>query len=151
MHRKELDLFSRQGETLAEDEEVESLMKKGVARPDLLSTTYGHTDTGSLMQEIAAKEGVASPLLRRELVLLPSPFQRMRAGSMRKGKRQASNLKRNTLSLSLPNLADVESLESLERQPLPSKRFTTAGYALDCTTEVLGGQVLSKGETGCGG
>lgn len=110
----------------AEDEEVESLLKKGVAKPDLLATTRYLADTGSLMQEIAAKEGMASPLLRREQVLLPSPFQRTRAGSMRKGRPPPSNLKsRAALSLSLPNLADVDSLESLEAPQLPSHRFTT--------------------------
>lgn len=115
--RKELEQYGKQrGGEAAEDEEVESLMKKGVARPDLLATMHSYrTDTGSLMQEIAAKEGVASPLLRKEYVLLPSPFQRARAGSMRKSRTHTGNLKsRAALSLSLPNLADVDSLEALE-------------------------------------
>jgi hypothetical protein len=125
--RKELEQLSKQQSAAAEDEEVESLMDKGVARPDLLATTRGYLDTGgSLMQEIAAKEGAASPLLRREHVLLSSPFQRTRAGSVRKRQPHSSNLRSQAaLSHSLPNLADVENLESLEPPQNLSNRFST--------------------------
>lgn len=122
-----MGLYSRHAEhETAEDEEVESLLKRGMARPDLLATHSYHPDTGSLMQEIIAKEGHASPLLRREHVLLPSPFQRTRARSMRKNRTHTRNLKSQAaLSLSLPNLADVESLESLECPPPPAEyRFS---------------------------
>ena len=100
-------------------------MQRGVAHPDLLVTTHSYpTDKDSLMEEIAQKEGMASPLLRREHVLQPSPFLRStRSGSfIRKKKKKPSNLKSNAvLSLSLPNLADVDELES----PLPNtNRFS---------------------------
>lgn len=130
--RKELEAYSRHGATTCtEDEEVESLMQRGVARPDLLATTrpyYGGGDTGgSLMQEIAEKEGMASPLLRKEYVLQPSPFLRTRAASMRKKKSHVGNLKSQAaLSLSLPNLADIDNLDTVE-YPLPhpsSNRFS---------------------------
>lgn len=130
--RKELEQYSRRGEgvaggdTAAEDEEVESLMQKGVARPDLLATHSYQGDT--LMQEIAQKEGMASPLLRREHMLQPSPFLRSkRAGSMRRSKAPAmpASLSRHSaLSTSLPNLADVDNLEILAAPSFQPNRFS---------------------------
>ncbi len=112
---------------MAEDEEVESLMHRGVARPDLLSTHHAyHGDT--LMQEIAQQEGMASPLLRQEHVLQPSPFLRsQRTGSMRRSKAPVapSNLGRlAALSMSLPNLADVVDLETLAAPTIQPNRYS---------------------------
>ena len=126
MCRQELDVYSkRDTESAAIDEEVESLMQKGVARPDLLAVT-GHTDKlgGSLMSEIADKEGLASPLLRMEHVLQPSPFLRAaRSGSVRRKRPEAERLKAH--SSSLPNLADIDNLDTLEApQALPHPAST---------------------------
>ena len=116
-------MYSKREPDAAEDEEVESLMQKTVARPDLLQTTraYRTGDSGgSLMAEIADKEGLSSPLLRMEHILQPSPFMRSaRAGSVRNRKSKGSRLKAQAaLSSSLPNLADIDSLENLE-EPYP--------------------------------
>ena len=123
-YRKELEQYSRR-EIATEDQEVESLMAGGVARPDLLVAHHNNQDTGSLMMEIVEKEGIASPMILKEQVLLPSPFLRTaRAGSMRGRGKKASNLKSQAvLSLSLPNLADVDYLESLE-SPQPANRYS---------------------------
>lgn len=113
LFRKELAVFSQQRKNI-EDEEVESLLLTG---PSLLIT--GSEDTGSLMQEIAAKEGIASPLIREELVLQPNPFLRSsRSGSMRKSR---SPMKRPIQKqLSLPDLTDISNLEELAAmQPYP--------------------------------
>lgn len=114
----------RESET-AEDEEVESLMMKGAARPDLLDNTGSFRlgdppgGGGSLMAEIANKEGMSSPMLRMEHVLQPSPFLRSaRVGSMRHRRPQGSRLKAH--SSSLPNLADIDSLEPPEELPHPA-------------------------------
>ena len=134
--RKELEQYSRQVESrvegdAAEDEEVESLLQGGVARPDLLAAHHAyHGDT--LMQEIAQKEGMSSPLIRQEHVLQPSPFLRShRSGSMRRSQAPvvtapSSNLKsRAALSMSLPNLADVDSLEAALAPPtVRSNRYS---------------------------
>lgn len=106
-----------------DNEEVEALLRGGVARPDLLPT-HLHADKGSLMEEIAAKEGIASPLLRKEHVLQPSPFLRARASSARRKKPPQAHVQAQRakvkLSLSLPNLADIDNLE----EALPSNRYS---------------------------
>ena len=111
-----------------EDEEVESLMQGGVSRPDMLVTTQNPSDRGSLMAEIVQKEGMASPLIRGEHILQPSPFLRSaRSGSMIKRKPRAGNLRNNAaFSMSLPNLADVDSLEEglVPAAPPPQNRFS---------------------------
>ena len=102
-------------------------MQRGVARPDLLAAHHSYQGD-TLMQEIAQKEGMASPLLRREHVLQPSPFLRsQRAGSMRRSKAPTvpGNLSRHSaLSTSLPNLADVDSLDVLAAPSIQPNRFS---------------------------
>ena len=136
--RQELQQWSHSGEgvvvgvvgegSTAVDEEVETLMKR---RPDLLAATqhaYQPHSGNTLMQEIAQKEGLASPLLRQEQVLLASPFLRSsRAGSMRKARMPVitTNLRSQaTLSSSLPNLADIDSLDALAPANYQTNRFS---------------------------
>ena len=89
------------------------------AQPDLLANTRRHKPSrDSLMTEIMQKEGKASPLLRREHLLEPSPFQHTRSGSFVARRKKLSpsqtNLKSQAaLTMSLPNLADADALENM--------------------------------------
>ena len=89
------------------------------APPDLLANTRRHKPSrDSLMAEIMQKEGKASPLLRREHLLEPSPFQHARSGSFVARRKKPSSSQTNltsqaALTMSLPNLADADALERM--------------------------------------
>lgn len=98
------------------------------ATPDLLATAQPRPPSGdTLRDEIVRKEGVASPLLRREQVLEPSPFRQRTRSFVRKRpekevpKKEGRGLKkRSSLTMSLPNLADIDDLGNIasSKQPI---------------------------------
>ena len=69
------------------------------------------------MEEIVQKEGKASPLLRREHLLEPSPFQHARSGSFvgRRRPPKTNLASMAAITLSLPNLADADGLEAVPK------------------------------------
>lgn len=111
--RAQVDLYMKQSTLIESDEEVLS-----EAQPDLLANTRKRKpEKDSLMEEIVQKEGKASPLLRREQLLEPSPFQHSRCGSFvaRRRKPQTNLTNLSSLTLSLPNLADADAMEQLPK------------------------------------
>ena len=75
------------------------------------------------MDEIVQKEGVACPVLRGEQLLEPSPFSHGRSGSfvVRRKRRGSGNLQSHAeLTMSLPNLLDIDNIEN----PPPANRHS---------------------------
>ena len=116
--RSQLEQYSKHG--TFDEEDPGDGDPPSEAPPDLLANTRRHKPSrDSLMAEIVQKEGKASPLLRREHLLEPSPFQHARSGSFVARRKKPSlspqtNLKSQAaLTMSLPNLADADALESM--------------------------------------
>ena len=85
------------------------------ATPDLLVTTIPTRPRsgGSLRDEIAEKDGYCSPLIRHEAALEPSPFRNRTRSFMKKPRSNKSLKEQNTLTMSLPNIADIDNIDSL--------------------------------------
>ena len=111
--RSQMEQYTKHG-TFEESEDD----NPSEAQPDLLANTRRHKPSrDSLMAEIVQKEGKASPLLRREHLLEPSPFQHARSGSFvarrKKPSSQTNLASQAALTMSLPNLADADALENM--------------------------------------
>ncbi len=88
--------------------------------PDLLATSQPRIP-GSLRDEIVQKEGTSSPLLGKEPL---SPFRgrthTVVSRPARKERSSSSNLKKSSgLTMSLPNLLDIDDLDTLPQSKQP--------------------------------